>query len=70
MTRPYRPANAWEYADFQERFCVVCERDIDEECQIIPNAMCYPVDDPNYPREWVYDARGVPCCTAFREVGA
>jgi len=39
----------------------------DKFCEILRNTMAFDVDDPEYPREWIYDESGKPCCTAFKE---
>lgn len=49
-----------EGADFDE-----C--DDNETCGIIADTLRLSVDDPDYPKEWRYDANGNPVCTAFVE---
>lgn len=75
MVDLYRPANGTEGADFQEAFCCHCSRDAafrDSNyedpslgCKILADTFVYDVDDPNYPKQWIYDNDGSPCCTAF-----
>lgn len=79
--RPYRPGSGTEGACFQEKWCCNCARDKamsegkdffecapEEVCQIIADTYAYSVDDPKYPKEWVYGENG-PMCSAFVEVG-
>lgn len=79
MTKPYRPSSGTEGASFFEAWCCRCARDkamregcdIDEcddneKCQIIADTMCYGIDDPKYPKEWIEDESGQRC-TAFIE---
>jgi hypothetical protein len=75
MVEPYRPSSGSEGADFQERFCIHCERDRAFRetdylgdaalgCQILAATYRYAVDHPDYPKEWIEDERGARC-TAF-----
>ena len=75
-TRPYRPSNGCEGADFIEFFCGRCERDREyretgdgeKGCPIVAASFLYEVDDPRYPKEWVQDVPfGNARCTAFEE---
>lgn len=79
---PYRPSNGTEGELFFAAWCCNCQRDkamregVDfdecddnEKCSIIGDTMAYDVDDPKYPKEWIIDARGHGCCTAFVEAG-
>lgn len=74
--RPYRPGSGTEGMAFDELWCDHCARDAayreageDADpaiaCQILSDTLVYSVTDPEYPKEWVYDRNGVPCCTAF-----
>lgn len=71
--KPYRPATGTEGAAFQDYWCGWCARDaafrddpdFGEGCQIVADTFVYDIDDPKYPKEWVYDADGRPKCTAF-----
>lgn len=66
--RPYRPSNGTEGMGFMEAFCFQCERDRDEDCQILANTFAYDVTDAEYPAEWVCDESGARC-TAFVQEG-
>lgn len=71
--KPYRPSNGTEGEIFQEDFCAKCPRDAKfredpekhEGCEILARTMAYNVTDPEYPKEWIYDEKGEPTCTAF-----
>ena len=63
---PYRPSNSSEGESFAERFCYRCRFESeDDPCDIATNAFVYVIGDPEYPHEWVHDAKGCPTCTAF-----
>ena len=66
MSKPYRPSNGTEGAGFMECFCVRCWWDRNGSCGILANTLCYEVDDPLYPKEWIRDEGG-PRCTQFSE---
>lgn len=61
----YRPANGAEGMDFMENFCCKCEKY--EDCLILAATMAWPINHPDYPREWLYVPDGLPTCTAFKE---
>lgn len=78
----YRPSNGTEGDIFISQWCCNCARDksfsegvdvdlcsADEICQIINKTMAYDIDHEEYPREWQYNAKGAPICTAFRQTG-
>jgi len=74
--KPYRPSNGTEGEMFSERYCERCAHDAtyrrtfeaEDGCRILTSTLVYDVAEKGYPAEWVYDAAGVPTCTAF-EVG-
>ena len=76
MSERYQPSNGTEGEYFMARFCDHCERDrafretggAEPGCIIAALTLIYDVDDPEYPREWVYDKNGEPTCTAFQPV--
>ena len=68
----YRPSNGTEGAMFQDMFCCQCTKDnLDDEgkggCEIILLSMCHNRDEPEYPKEWIYDKDGQPVCTAWEK---
>ena len=70
----YRPANGTEGMDFEERFCERCWRDRryratgdGSGCSILSRVFTMDPREKGYPKEWVYDADGLPTCTAFAE---
>lgn len=66
--RLYRPSNGTEGGGFIDYWCSQCERDINEDCDILARSFAHDIDEPEYPREWIYDTDG-PRCTAFIERG-
>jgi hypothetical protein len=74
VTRPYRPSNGTEGLDFQDRVCAHCARygdcgwgTLDCRKGLIDRSMLFDVDDPEYPKEWVYTESGAPTCTAWKK---
>lgn len=63
--KPYRPSNGTEGGIFMSQFCDRCGKCEDGFCEIISDTMLLDTDDPNYPKEWKFDAEGCPTCTAF-----
>lgn len=66
MTKKYRPSNGTEGMDFMAQWCDKCQLDDGEKlfCEILSASMCYEMNEPDYPSEWIYK-EGQPCCTAF-----
>lgn len=65
--KPFRPSNSTQGDAFFYGFCRVCQKwDNDSGCQIHFATLCYSVDEPDYPSEWVYSVNG-PTCLAFNE---
>ena len=68
MSKLYRPSNGTEGLSFMERFCYACERDAkyretelgEDSCPIASEATL-----GGGAKEWSYDAKGEPTCTAF-----
>ena len=76
MSELYRPGSGTEGEAFFENWCCNCARDKamregadfdecddNELCELIAAAFRGPI------KEWIYDASGHPCCTAFVEAG-
>ncbi|WP_430391109.1 hypothetical protein [Dyella sp. 20L07] len=61
----YRPSNGTEGASFICSWCDICERDKNQDCEILDRTMAYRLNEPEYPREWRFDDLGQPQCTAF-----
>lgn len=61
----YRPSNGFEGEIFMERFCYRCQKDKDQNCEIILGTMVFGVDEEEYPLEWQYGSDGQPICTSF-----
>lgn len=79
--RLYRPGSGTEGIGFYERWCFKCKRDAHmnsgkdwdqcephEICSIIGDTLAYEVDDPKYPKEWIYAQDGRPMCLAFESM--
>lgn len=70
----YRPSNGTEGMIFDEGWCSRCKKDEEyrrtEEngCPILAATMAYDIEDKEYPKEWIHDKDGNPCCTAFEPV--
>lgn len=64
----YRPSCGSEGADFISSWCCGCERDKNEDCQIVADTFMYDTDEPEYPQQWVYGDKG-PECTAWIALG-
>lgn len=78
----YQPSNGTEGEFFFSAWCAHCAHDksmrdgkhIDEceegeICEIIGATMRFNVEDPEYPKEWVYGMDGQPMCSAFVPLG-
>lgn len=74
--KPYRPGSGTEGIAFDDRWCAWCTRDkafrdagpdFDsvDGCQIIADTFAFEITDSRYPKEWIFDREGRPCCTAF-----
>lgn len=71
--KPYRPSCGTEGMAFDDAWCSQCARDAawrddpdrNDGCIILTNSFIYDIRDPNYPKQWIYDRDGRPCCTAF-----
>lgn len=67
--KPYRPSNGTEGMMFESAYCDRCIHFVnDESCDILIDALIYEINEPNYPKEWVYDSNGNPTCTKFQKV--
>lgn len=67
--KPYQPSNGSEGDWFTDKFCMKCIHcDPDpsgkKQCTILCASLCFSIGDPEYPKEWVYDANDNPTCTA------
>lgn len=69
--KKYRPSNGTEGDCFMSKFCFQCIHDNPDynakspRCEIMTLTMCYGIGEPEYPKEWTYDANGRPTCTAW-----
>lgn len=74
MTYKFRPSNGDEGDWFGGEFCDNCEHDklfwegqCDKGCKILAATLAFDIDDPRYPKEWIYD-EGQPTCTKFERI--
>ncbi len=67
--KPYRPSNGTEGEIFQEMFCYRCVHDEGDGCEIVLLSWLYKIDEPKYPKEWVFDKEGCPTCIKFKPAG-
>lgn len=67
--KPYRPSNGTEGDGFMASHCFQClhdnpDPDQNPKCDILTASMCYGLNDPEYPKQWVYKD-GKPTCLSF-----
>lgn len=72
MPRLYRPSNGTEGMCFIEKYCMNClhcdpNPHGKKQCKILCATMCFSVNDPEYPKEWIYDENDTPCCTKWQK---
>lgn len=72
--QPYRPSNGTEGEIFHNAACARCAKWVEDEdtdphgrnsCTIEIYAWAFGIDEPKYPKEWVYGPDGQPTCLAF-----
>ena len=74
--KAYRPGSGTEGCAFDDAWCSGCARDAEYReggddadpalgCKILADSFCYDINDPKYPKEWIYGRDGRPRCTAF-----
>lgn len=69
--KPYRPSNGSEGEIFYHAWCAECAHDDiyrrtqENGCPIWADALAYASDDPNYPKQLVWDTDGQPVCKGF-----
>jgi hypothetical protein len=66
--KPYRPSNGTEGMIFEENYCEQCKKCNEDGCIILFSAVVYEINEPLYPKEWVFDSEGSPTCTAFEKL--
>lgn len=66
MVESYRPSNGSEGDSFMARWCFDgCRKHTESKpCRIMGRSLFNSINDPDYPKEWVYKD-GVPICTAY-----
>lgn len=65
--RAYRPSNGTEGELFMQKYCYTCKKDDQKDlfCPLLGDALCFDVDDEEFPKEWTYGLDGLPTCTAY-----
>lgn len=64
----YQPSNGTEGSWFMGKYCMNCihcdpDSNGDKQCNILLRVLCYNINDPEYPEEWVYE-NNEPKCTS------
>lgn len=67
----YRPSNGTEGMSFIEEYCMNCfhcdpNPEGKKQCEILCASMCFQINEPEYPKEWVYK-QGSPICTKWKK---
>ena len=70
--RLYQPSNGTEGMMFTETYCMNClhcnpDPHGKKQCEILLATMLFSTNDPEYPKEWVYDENDDPCCTKWKK---
>ena len=70
--KPYRPSNGTEGMWFEEEYCMQClhcdpNPEGKKQCKIMMRAFLYNINEPNYPKEWIYDENDEPTCTKWQK---
>ena len=64
---PMQPPNGTYGEYFHAAFCYRCARDTERRpCRIWGRALGFGIEDPEYPKEWIYGGDGHPLCTAWK----
>lgn len=68
--KKYCPSNGTEGDWFESEFCMQCLHTNPDptkkpQCKIWCAAVCYHVTEPQFPKEWVYNDKNEPTCTAW-----
>lgn len=68
----YRPSNGTEGEAFTSTYCMNCfhcdpNPEGEKQCEIMMRTFLYYTNDPEYPKEWIYDENNNPICTAWKK---
>lgn len=68
----YQPSNGTEGMSFTDHYCMNClhcdpNPEGKKQCLILCNALCYNINDKEYPKEWTYDENDNPICTNWQK---
>lgn len=71
MEKKYRPSNSSEGDHFMSKYCNQCLHDNPDpdqkpKCDILTASMVFDLEDPEYPKEWVY-RKGKGTCLSFQK---
>lgn len=67
---PFSPSNGTEGMIFYDAFCDKClhshpDPDKKPQCEILCYSLIFEIEDPEYPKEWIYNDAGWPVCTSW-----
>ncbi len=70
--KPYRPSSGTEGVWFTEEYCMNClhydpDQNGKKQCGILFATMCFDINHPSYPKEWVYDENDQAVCTQWQK---
>lgn len=70
--RPYCPSNGTEGMWFTDKYCMNCfhcdpDPEGKKQCEILMRSMLYHVNEPGYPKEWIYNEDNEPTCTNYKK---
>lgn len=68
----FEPSNGTEGMVFTESFCEQCihqhpDPDHEKQCMILMRTLIYHSRDSEYPKEWIFNAKGWPVCTSWHK---
>lgn len=68
----FQPSNGTDGMMFTDEFCCNCihqhpDPDHEKQCMILMRTLVYYTTDPQYPKEWRFNAEGWPVCTAWQK---
>lgn len=64
--KKYRPSNGSEGEMFCREYCDCCSNKYGPvNCRIELSTMAFGINEPEYPKEWIYDENGKPKCTKW-----
>lgn len=69
---PYCPSNGSEGMWFTDKYCMNCfhcdpDPEGEKQCEILMRSMMYHINEPEFPKEWIYNEEGKPSCSAYKK---